>query len=226
MNQAKTWANDRTISKAGGRPKAVKQGERRQCCSDFLPLRRIRKVLLVGAERPEEVADAVRLLRQGHKVVLVNPHVSVAARNFAKNGGTLVRATIECLPFAFGLFDLICENYPYTVARVEGVCEENPCPVWLSPRVIRAYAMERLKRLAPRGRWIAFTESLDFARALRSFIHRNPDIQRNYSVRIASLAGDEAPRSDYPYLATRFRLIFQRHPPRSSRTSIPEVRPN
>jgi hypothetical protein len=213
-------------SKADGRAKTVSHGERRQCCSDFLPLRRIRKVLLVGAERPDEVADAVRLLRQGHKVVLVNPRVSLAARSFAKNGGRVVRATIECLPAALGLFDLICENYPYTIARIKGVCEENPCPVWLSPRVIRAYAMERLNRLAPRGRWIAFTESPDFARALRSFVHRNPEIQRNYSVRIGSLAGDEAPRSAYPYLATRFRLIFQRRPPQAPRRSVPEVRPN
>jgi hypothetical protein len=224
MNNANTWTGHGTTLKMGGRPKALNQHERRQCCSDFSSLRRVRNVLLVGAERPDEFADAMRLVRQGHKVMVVNPHASLSARNFAKDGGTFVRTTIECLPFALGLFNLICENYPYTVARVKGVCEEDPCPVWLSTRAMRAYAMARLKRLAPRGRWIAFTESPDFAKALRSFVHQEPDIRRNFSVRIVSLTGDGAPRSAYPYLTTRFRLIFRRHPPKSRRTSIPAAR--
>jgi hypothetical protein len=210
--------------RTGGRPKAPNKHERRQCCSDYSPLCPVRNVLLVGAERPDEFADAVRLVRQGHKVVVVNPHVSLAARNFSQDGGTFIRTTIECLPVARGLFDLICENYPYTVARVEGVCEEDPCPVWLSTRAVRAYAVARLKRLAPRGRWIAFTESPDFAGALRSFVHRDPDIRRNFSVRIVSLAGDEAPRSAYPYLPTRFKIIFQRRSPKCRRTSGPGAR--
>src|SRR6202521_2450521 len=156
----------------------------KQLFSDFLPQSLGQNVLLVGAERSDEFADAMRLVRQGHKVVVVNPHASLAARRFAKDGGTFVPTTIERLPLALGSFDLICENYPYTVARVKGVCEEDSCPVWLSTRAMRAYAMARLKRLAPRGRWIAFTESPDFAKALRSFVHQEPDIRRNFSVRI------------------------------------------
>jgi hypothetical protein len=207
--------------KAGGRTKALNQHERRQCCSDFSPLRPVRNVLLVGAERPDEFADAAWLVHQGHKVVVVNPHATLAARKFAKDGGTFVRTTTECLPFALGLFDLICENYPYTVALVEGMCGEDPCPMWLSARAIRDYAMARLKRLAPHGRWIVFTESPGFAGALRSFVHQDTDIQRTFSFRMVSLTSDRAPRSAYPYLTTRFKLIFQRHPTQSPRTSIP-----
>src|ERR1700756_4696377 len=100
----------------------------KQLFSDFLPQSLGQKVLLVGAERPDEFADAMRLVRRGHEVVVVNPRASLAARGFAKDGGTFVRTTIECLPLALGSFDLICENYPYPVARVKGVCEEDPCP--------------------------------------------------------------------------------------------------
>jgi hypothetical protein len=210
--------------KTGGRPKALDQHERRQCCSCFLPKSLVRNVLLVGAETPDEFADAVRLVRQGHKVVVVNPHASFAARNFAKDGGTFVRTKTECLPLTLGSFDLICENYPYTVARVEGMCGENPCPVWLSARAMRGYAMARMKRLAPHGRWIVFTESPGFAGALRSFVRQEPDIRRNFSVRIVSLTGDEAPRSAYPHLTTRFKLIFQRHRPQSRRMTIAAAR--
>jgi len=205
--------------KTGGRPKALDHHERRQCCSDFSPLRPVRNVLLVGAERPDEFADAVRLVRQGHKVVVVNPHASLAARNFAKDGGTFVRTTIECLPFALGLFDQICENYPYTVARVKGVCEEDPCPLWLSARAIRAYAMARLRYLAPGGRWIVFTESPGLAGALRSIVRRDQAIRRKFGFRIVRLISTEAPQSSYPLLPTRFKVILQRHPAESHRTS-------
>ena len=205
--------------KAGGRTTSLIQREQRQCCSDFLPQSLVQNVLLVGAERSDEFADAMRLVRQGHKVVVVNPHASLAARSFAKDGGTFVPTTIEYLPIAFGSFDLICENYPYTVARVEGVCEENPCPVWLSARAMRAYAMARLRYLALGGRWIVFTESPGFAGALRSIVHRDQAIRRNFSFRIVRLITDEAPQSSYPRLASRFKVILQRHPAESHRTS-------
>jgi hypothetical protein len=169
-------------------------------------------VLLVGAERSDEFADAMRLVRQGHKVVAVNPHTSLAAHSFAKYGGTFVPTSIEYLPLAFGPFDLICESYPFTVARVKGVCEDDPCPMWLSARAMRAYAIARLRHLALRGRWIVFTESPGFVRALRSMVHRDPGIQRNFNIRIVPLKPDEAPRSSYPRLSTRFKVIFRRRP--------------
>jgi hypothetical protein len=191
----------------------------KQLFSDFLPQSLGQNVLLVGAERSDEFADAMRLVRQGHKVVVVNPHASLAARRFAKDGGTFVPTTIERLPLALGSFDLICENYPYTVARVKGVCEEDPCPLWLSARAIRAYAMARLRYLAPGGRWIVFTESPGFAGALRSIVRRDQAIRRKFSFRIVRLINAEAPQSSYPRLSTRFKVILQRHPAESHRTS-------
>src|SRR5271165_2210721 len=86
--------------KAGGRTTSLIQREQRQCCSDFLPQSLVQNVLLVGAERSDEFADAMRLVCQGHKVVVVNPHASLAARSFAKDGGTFVPTTIEYLPLA------------------------------------------------------------------------------------------------------------------------------
>jgi hypothetical protein len=44
----------------------------KQLFSDFLPQSLGQNVLLVGAERSDEFADAMRLVRQGHKVVVVN----------------------------------------------------------------------------------------------------------------------------------------------------------
>jgi hypothetical protein len=186
--------------------------EHRQCCSHFLPRHPVQNVLILGAERPDEFADAVRLARYGHSVIVVNPRESIAARRFANAGGSFIRSTIERLPLTLGPFDLICENYPYTVAQVEGVCEDDPCPVWLSARAIRAYAVARLRHLAPDGRWILFTESPGFARALRSIVHRDPVIQSNFSSRIAQVRAGAAPPSSYPRLATRFKVVFQRYP--------------
>jgi hypothetical protein len=191
----------------------------KQLSSDFLPQSPAQKVLLVGAERSDEFANARWFERQGHKVVVVNPHASPAALRFIKGGGAFFRTVIECLPLALGSFDLICENYPYTVARVEGVCEEDPCPLWLSARTMRAYARARLRYLAPGGQWIVYTESPGFAGALRSIVHGDRAIRRNFRFRIVRLISDEAPPSSYPSLSTRFKVILQRHPAKSHRTS-------
>src|ERR1700730_10246579 len=140
----------------------------KQLCSEFALKHCASHVLIVGAERSDEVADATRLAERFHGVIVVNPRETAAARRFVSDGGTFIHNAIELLPPALGPFNLICENYPYTVARVEGVCHEKPCPIWLSKCEVRAYAMARLKRLAPIGRWIVFTESPGFARALHS----------------------------------------------------------
>ena len=191
-----------------------------QCCSEFAARTPAHNVLIVGAERSDEFADAMRLIRQGLKVVVVNPQLSLAADTFAKNGGTFVHTRIECLPLGVGSFDLICENYPYTIARVEGMCEEDPCPMWLSASAMRAYALARLRHLAPRGRWIVFTESQGFARGLRSIVQRDPGIRRNFTIRIVPLRPEEAPRSSYPHLATRFKVVIQRDCAEMCRTAI------
>jgi hypothetical protein len=193
-----------------------------QCCSTFAARAKALNVLMVGSERLDEFQDAMRLCKLGHSVVVVNPREGASARRFANAGGTFIRKTIERLPLPLGPFDLICESYPYTVARVECFCEDTPCPVWSSARGIRAYAMPRLRRLAPRGRWIVFTESPGFACALRSIVPRDSIIQQNFSVRIVPLTNAEAPQSLYPRLTTRFKVIFQRHPAESHRTnSVP-----
>jgi hypothetical protein len=167
-------------------------------------------VLMVGSERSDEFAAAVRLAERGHSVIVINPRQSGAARQFANTGGRFIRTTIEQLPLVVGPFDLICESYPFTVARVKGICEDHPCPMWLSARTIHSYAMARLRHLAPRGRWIVFTESPGFAGALRSLAYRDKGIRCKFSVRIVPLASDEAPPSSYPHLSTRFQVIFQR----------------
>ena len=195
-----------------------------QCCSDFATRTAALKVLVVGAERSDEFADAMRLVRRGHKVVVVNPHTSRAAGSFAKDGGTFVRTTIECLPPALGSFDLICENYPYTVARIKGVCRDSPCPMWLSARAIRAYAMARLRYLAPGGRWIMFTESPGFADGLRAIVRGDYSIRRAFSLRIVRLISDEAPQSSYPRLTTRFKVILRRRFAASRRSSSEPAR--
>jgi hypothetical protein len=166
-------------------------------------------VLMVGSERSDEFADATQVLARGHNVTVVNPRESPAAFRFAGRGGTFIRCPIERLPLTLGPFDVICENYPFTVARVEGVCEDGLCPVWLSARLMHAYAMARLRHLAPGGRWILFTESPGFARALRSIVRRDLGIRRNFNIRIVPLTNGESPRSLYPRLTTRFKVILQ-----------------
>jgi hypothetical protein len=190
-----------------------------QCCSKCAARGKALNVLMIGSERRDEFRDATRLCKRGHSVIVVNPRESVSARRFANAGGTFIRRTIERLPLPLGPFDLICESYPYTVARVECFCEDTPCPVWSSARAIRAYAMPRLRRLAPDGRWVVFTESPGFACALRSIVPRDGIIQQKFSVRIVSLTNAEAPQSLYPRLTTRFKVIVQRHPAESHRTS-------
>jgi hypothetical protein len=189
----------------------------RQLCSRFAPRnRRQSNVLIVGAERWDEFTDAGLLGDGSHRVIVANPRETFAAKRFVTEGGTFIQSTIERLPSKLGPFDLICENYPYTVARVKGVCHEKPCPIWLSKREVRAYARARLKHLAPNGRWILFTESPGFACALRSVGRTDETIRRNFTIRIVRLTNQEAPPSSYPRLVTRFKLVFQRRPVKRS----------
>jgi hypothetical protein len=183
-----------------------------QRCSDFAPRLGSLNVLIVGAERSDEFADAGRFAARGHQVTVVNFRESVAARRFQDAGGTFVQSRIERLPLTLGPFDLVCENYPYTVARVEGVCESDPCPIWLSIRAIRTYAVARLRRLASGGRWILFTESPGFTGALRWVIGHDPGIRRNFRIRTIPLKKEDAPPSCYARFHTRFQIIFERRP--------------
>jgi len=178
--------------------------------SDRLPARGFRQVLIVGAERSDEFDDAKRMALHGHSVTIVNPRDTAVAARFEREGGSFIRSTIERLPTELGPFDLICENYPYTVARVAGACDDKPCPIWLSRREVRAYATARLKHLAPTGQWIVFTESPGFTYALQSIVRNDETIRRHFNVRVVRLTKRQAPPSSYPHLTSRFKLVFKR----------------
>jgi hypothetical protein len=170
--------------------------ERAQRCSDFVSRCTTQTVLFVGAEREDEFADATRLLCQGHGVMVINPRETPAARAFRRAGGTFVRSRIELLPPACCHFDVICENYPYPSGRQ-----------YVPPR---AFAVVRLARLAPGGRWVLFTEAARYASLLKAVGDYDRAIQRWFRVGLSSLSPGEAPPSAYPSAGTRFRLIFER----------------
>lgn len=186
-----TRANDQTF------PQRVRTGRRVS-------------ILAVGPERPEEFAAASRLACNCNRVVVVNPRRTDAARRFVRSGGNFVQAPVQDLPKQLGPFDLVFENYPFTVGLVEGVCEQDPCPFWLSSRAVSDYAVPRLRQLATGGRWVLWTESPGLARAIRHLVRTDPSMSRRFAVRINSTTPRHAPRSAYPHLQTRFRVMIQR----------------
>jgi hypothetical protein len=155
-----------------------------------------RRVLFVGAERPDEFADAVRVAGRGHQVMVINPRQTLAATRFLDAGGTFVRARIEQLPPGCCRFDIIYENYPYPSGR-------NYVPP-------RPFVLRRLARLAPRGRWILFTESARLASLLKAVGDHDVPVQRRYRVTLSSVPIGGAPPSHYPPTASRYRLQFER----------------
>jgi hypothetical protein len=169
---------------------------RSQRCSDFVTARATLAVLFVGAERADELADATRLLCQGHDVIVINPRETAAARAFRRAGGTFLRARVEELPTACCHFDIICENYPYPSGRH-----------YVPPR---AFAVARLVRLVPRGRWVLYTEAARYASLLKAIGDYDASVQRQFRVRLSTLPPRLAPPSDYPSAGTRFRLVFER----------------
>jgi len=169
--------------------------DRRQRCSDFPCCGGAKRVLVVGAERPDEFRDALRLLWRGHDVAVVNPRVSRAARIFRSVGGWFIPTRIERLPDELRSFDLICESYPYPSGRYS-------LPA-------KAFAWARLARLARGGRWILFTESPRYARELKAAVKDRPE-GADFSVKVSPVAENLAPQSSYPPTSTRYRLIFER----------------
>jgi hypothetical protein len=146
--------------------RAPARHDRRQRCSDFVLPCPPQNVLLVGAERRDEFTDAMRLTGQGHDVTVVNPRATIAAREFQNRGGTFIRAGVEQLPPACRCFDVICENYPYPSG-------EHYVPP-------RAFALARLWRLAPGGRWILFTEAVRFATLLKAVADYDEAVQGRF----------------------------------------------
>jgi hypothetical protein len=169
---------------------------RKQRCCDFVSPCGTQSVLFVGAERTDEFADAMRLVSQGHDVIAINPRETAAARAFRRAGGTFVRVRIEQLPPGCCRFDVICENYPYPSGRH-----------YVPPR---AFAVARLTRLAPAGRWVLFTEAVRYATLLKAVGDYDEAVQRRFTVRLSNLPPGAAPPSAYPSAGTRFRLIFER----------------
>jgi hypothetical protein len=155
-----------------------------------------KSILLVGPERPDEFASAIRLTCRGHRVVAVNPRETRASRVFKNAGGTFIRMRIENLPSSCRGFHLILENYPYPSGKD-----------YVPPR---PFAVARLSRLAPCGRWILFTEAVRFATLLRAAIEHDQNLQRRFRVSLTPTSADAAPPSHYPPVESRFRLVFQR----------------
>ncbi len=184
------------LSSPSGRRTACARRTRCQRCSGFVPEQPVQNVLLVGAERPDEFADAIRLTCRGHRVMVINPRETSSASAFRRAGGRFVRARIEQLPPGCCRFDIICENYPYPGGQH-----------YVPPR---PFAFARLLRLAPGGRWTLFTESARFATLLKAAVDYDHAARGRFAVAVDSLGPGEAPPSNYPPVSTRYRLIFQR----------------
>jgi len=193
--KSKAWSQELVPERRWGL-RAKSSSKRSQRCSYFVPSCLAQNVLLVGAERQDEFAVALRLMEQGHEVTVVNPRETSAAREFQARGGTLIRARVEQLPLACRHYDVICENYPYPSG-------EHYVPP-------RTFALARLSRLAPCGRWVLFTEAVRFATLIKAVAEYDADLQGNFIVSLASVSADSAPPSHYPPVDSRFRLIFER----------------
>jgi hypothetical protein len=167
-----------------------------QCCSSFVASCPRRNVLIIGAERADEFADALRMACVGHNVTVVNPRETFAAREFKRKGGAFIQGRVEELPPACKCFDVICENYPYPSG-------ENYVPPL-------AFAEARLSRLPRGGRWILFTEAVRFASLLKAVVDFDDNLPGKFSCTLSRVPLHRAPPSTYPPGDTRFRLIFQR----------------
>jgi hypothetical protein len=178
-----------------GAPSASIKPRQPQRCSDFVSPCAAQAVLFVGAERPDEFADAMQLVREGHDVIAINPRETAAARAFRRAGGTFLRAGVEQLPRACCRFDVICDNYPYPSGRH-----------YVPPRDFA------LALLAPGGRWVLFTESARYASLLKAVADYDEAAQYKFRASLSSLTPSAAPPSSYPASSTRFRLTVKRRP--------------
>jgi hypothetical protein len=156
----------------------------------------VKNVLFVGAERGDEFAHAMRLICQGDDVIAINPRETASAKAFRRAGGNFIRGRIEELPPKSCRFDLICETYPYPSGRH-----------YVPPRT---FALARLSRLKPGGRWILVTESPRYVSLLKAVGDYDDDVRARYRSTVSALPKDEAPPSSYPRADTRFRLTVQR----------------
>lgn len=152
------------------------------------------KILIIGAERADEFAEAARMAARGHDVTVVNPVRNPAMEpriaELQAQGGRFLQQRVEDLP-ADEMFDMIREDYP-----VGPLLEPN----------------ERLGRLAPGGRWHVVTEAEEIAETLVSLGPRR-GIQRPTLTEFAPFH-EGAPMSGWTRGLTRFSIIFRRSKPR------------
>lgn len=155
------------------------------------------RVLVVGAEQPSEFDWAAGLQASGQDVTVVNPHTSPAARQFRQGGGNLITGTVESLP-PQSAFNVIREDFPFPLGRV------------FQPT--RDFAMARISRLAPGGRWVVVTESAEFASTLEGVVAGlDVDVIRT----TAPPAHEATPTSPWLPEETqeRYMLVFTRRRP-------------
>lgn len=110
------------------------------------------RILVVGAERPEEFRYAREVAARGHEVTVVNPQATPESATFAAEGGNFVQAGIETLPQQ-PLYNVVSEDFPVPIRR-------------MFPQA-QAFASERITRLEPGGRWVVATESAEFVQMLQ-----------------------------------------------------------
>ena len=165
-------------------------------CAVFVRPDDARKILLVGAERRDEFAHALKLMSLGHHVIATNPRETTAAKAFRRAGGRFVRARIEELLSDSSRFHLIFENYPYPSGK-------NYVPA-------KPFAFARLARLAPGGHWTLYTESGRLASLLKGVVDQDSRLTRRFEAKLTRIPFEAAPPSDYPPTDVRFRLIFRR----------------
>lgn len=97
-------------------------------------------------------------------MTVANPVTSLAAREFQAGGGRFIASTVESLP-AGERFNTIREDFPLPLGPVYG------------PN--RDFALARINRLTPGGRWVVTTESVEFATTLEEVVaDLNVDVTR------------------------------------------------
>jgi len=158
------------------------------------------RVLVVGAERADEFQWAANLQRSGQDVTVVNPQTSAAAQQFREGGGRLITSTVEGLP-PDATFNTIREDFPFPLGRI------------FQPT--RDFALARISRLAPGGRWVVATESSEFAATLDGVVASLGLRVTRTVAPFPPLAHEATPTSPWlsPGNQTRVILIFTRAGP-------------
>lgn len=166
-------------------------------------------VLIVGAERSEEFAQATSLAGQGRDVTVVNPRATAEARSYQATGGHFHEGGIETLPPGVQ-YDYIREEFPQPLGRTA-----------LALEAVRA----RFRRLAPGGRLEIVTEAnAEEFRQLFDFVGES---EYHCSMTTRELGPGEGPHSPnyVPAGERRIETVFARpaEPPSGAGSAPPPV---